>query len=580
MPGSNEKEFNYTLRGGFQDQITAKAKKTFSGFQKVSTGAMDKFKIAAIAAFAATTLAISKMTSDVLQLGDRFDKLNASFGISVETLSKLEFVAGRSGSSVEVMAKSFKKLQENIFDAGEGVITAQRAFNALGIDVEKLKRLRPEDQFTHIAEILSKIPDQATKTAVAFDLFGKGAEGVLAAAADGSKGIKKMFDKAQDLGIVMSTKVSKGIATFNDLMFDLERVVRSAVEKGINPLTKFVNENRMGMEDLAKTVGSVVTFGFRALTNVVIIAANAFNTLAIGGLALFAVLSKINSLFAKVTDLIGLTSGASDRLSESANAAVLAAGELSDRIQPLISLFGEQEKAAAKAVETLDKQHDIMKELTEGTDKGAKATKAATKANKEFSDSTLEVIKNTTTAAKTFNKAVPKIKSPAASSFKGFQAGAAGFKGSFGGQPAKKSTRDQRIQDAVERTLQEDESARFDADFNQDLEKELRKIGFKGGSSRGGRFPATQGQSRGSGQDVERIIGNGGNTIIVQGDIIVSAESFPNLGEQARRISREQGRQSRRGNGGTLNVQDVPGPSVGGQDSFLGRRVQRPKFSF
>ncbi len=563
---TTSEQFDYIVAGKFKDDLTAKSKSAFQRFKKNASSAMNAFKLAAVAAFAAAVLGIGKLVSAAIDLGDRFDKLNASFGISVETLSKLEFAAGRSGSSVEVMAKSFKKLQENIFDAGEGVLTANRAFDALGINVEELRQLRPEDQFKLIAGILSEIPDQATKTAVAFDIFGKGAEGVLSAAKDGAAGIDAMFKKSEELGIVMSTATATAMAEFNDLIFDLGKVIRSAIEQGLVPFLKIINDNREALENLAAMFRDIVIPVAKFFATAMLVAANAVNAVIAASLALSGALFKVFETLTGLSDAIGLTTDLSAEWRLESEAAFATAEEFANRVKPLTFFFNENAEASKKAAEKTAAQTIAMAKAKIETEKNAVAVEKASKANEKFVKTSEKVIAVTT-------KAIKGFRSPVSGDFDRFRDNAGDFLEDFEQHALRPRSIQQNFNDRVKKAVQ-DERKRQTERAEQEVFDEAvqRGLGVVGGStSRGGGSGSSRsGQRTGTADSgfIDQIIQNGGNTIVVQGDINVGSDTFPNLGEQARRLTQEQGRQKKRG-----------GISIGEQEVFLGLKVHQPKFS-
>ena len=68
-------------------------------------------------------------------------------GISVETLSELGYAAQLSGVDVETLETAIKRMQKTIIGAAEGSQAAVEALAELGLTVEDLRGLSPDQQF-------------------------------------------------------------------------------------------------------------------------------------------------------------------------------------------------------------------------------------------------------------------------------------------------------------------------------------------------------------------------------------------------------------------------------------------------
>ena len=67
-----------------------------------------------------------------LETGEALDKMSKRTGFSVEALGELKFAAEQSGSSIESIEKATKKMSAVIFDAGDGMKSAEEALASLG----------------------------------------------------------------------------------------------------------------------------------------------------------------------------------------------------------------------------------------------------------------------------------------------------------------------------------------------------------------------------------------------------------------------------------------------------------------
>jgi len=162
-------------------------------------------------------------TKVFLQVGDALEKMSRRTGIAVEALSALGFAAEQSGSDLATLEKGVRSMQRAINDLGRGLSTQKDAFAELGLTFKILEKLTPEEQFTLIADQLSKIEDPTKRAAVALQIFGRAGSQLLPLLEDGAQGIEKLIKEAQRLGIVVTGEEAKAAAEFTDEINILRR---------------------------------------------------------------------------------------------------------------------------------------------------------------------------------------------------------------------------------------------------------------------------------------------------------------------------------------------------------------------
>jgi len=163
------------------------------------------------------------------EMGDRMAKMSQRTGISVETLSELAYAAELSGADLDTLEGSLRKMQKAIVAAAEGSEGATDALAKLGLTVENLRGLSPDQQFKLIADRLSQIQSPAVRAALAMELFGKSGTQLLPLMLEGAKGIEALQRQAHDLGLTMSTEDAKAAEALNDSFDTLWKVVKQGV---------------------------------------------------------------------------------------------------------------------------------------------------------------------------------------------------------------------------------------------------------------------------------------------------------------------------------------------------------------
>lgn len=167
-------------------------------------------------------------TSSFAKMGDDLDKMSARTGVGVTALSELAFAAEQSGASVETVEKAFKGMSTALYDAGKGSTMPLDALADLGLTLEDLEGMSPEEQFMKLSAALAGVEDMSKRGALAQKLFGRAGREMLPMLANGTQGINDLRQEARDLGRSMSGEDAAAAAEYTDAM---NRV--SSVWKGL-----------------------------------------------------------------------------------------------------------------------------------------------------------------------------------------------------------------------------------------------------------------------------------------------------------------------------------------------------------
>jgi len=220
------------FKGGF-DQFAAKITGTIDGVSKAFSqfgsvvGTIGVAVVGVTAAAAGAAVAFKAVQAGVetiagtanealkktAELGDQFFTLAQQTGLSVEALSGFKFAAQQSGTSLESITGAVFKLEANL---GAGAEKTREAVKSLGLSFQTLKSEAPEKAFQQILGAIGDLPNASQRAAAGVAIFGKSFKDVASLAAEGSDGIKKLLDQANDLGIVMSTRTAVAADRFHD----------------------------------------------------------------------------------------------------------------------------------------------------------------------------------------------------------------------------------------------------------------------------------------------------------------------------------------------------------------------------
>ena len=123
-----------------------------------------------------SAIGAARSLTGVINAQDALAKLSRATSVSVETLAGLEFAAGQAGTSLDRAAKGVRAWSRLIVEASEGSAKAQRSINTLGLELENLIGLSPEDQFLKLADAVSKLSEQDRAVAITGALGDRMAE--------------------------------------------------------------------------------------------------------------------------------------------------------------------------------------------------------------------------------------------------------------------------------------------------------------------------------------------------------------------------------------------------------------------
>ena len=203
--------------------------------------------------------------------GDELNKMSARTGFAVRALSELGFAGEQTGQDLKTVELGIKGMQRSIRGLEQGLSTQKRAFNDLGLTIEDLQDLSPEEQFTLIADRLAKIEDPTRRAGVAMDVFGRAGTKLLPLLSLGAAGIEKLRQEARELGIVMSGEQAQAAADFADAWNRISRQLKflivlvggelapelSASQKFLSGLVRGVIDWTRENAALVKTVAAI-----------------------------------------------------------------------------------------------------------------------------------------------------------------------------------------------------------------------------------------------------------------------------------------------------------------------------------
>ena len=165
------------------------------------------------AGFTQAARAALDMASRVTESIAAMDDLSQRTGVSTDALQAFQVAADLAG--VQNLEGALQKVSVVLGDAAAGSATAQKAFANIGLSVDDLLKLAPEDQFRAVAAAIGDIQGPAAQAAAAVDLFGKSGVELLPLFASN---LEEIEDRANKLGIVLSGDQVGAITEMDDAL--------------------------------------------------------------------------------------------------------------------------------------------------------------------------------------------------------------------------------------------------------------------------------------------------------------------------------------------------------------------------
>lgn len=255
-------------------------------------------------------------------VGDALNDMSARTGVSVEALSELSHAAAQSGADVESLETGLRFMQRTIGEAAHGSKSATESLTHLGLSIDTLLALSPENQFKAIADGIARIDDPTLRAAAAMDLFGKSGTRLIPMIEGGAAGLEAFQRQARDFALTMTTQdavaASKLDDTLNLLSSTFKALVRNVgaavapiftevaqrIAQATAGVAKWVAQNRQLIVTALKIGAAVATVGAAiALAGTAIIGMG----VTLGSLA--TIVTTVGAALGALASPIGITVG-------------------------------------------------------------------------------------------------------------------------------------------------------------------------------------------------------------------------------------------------------------------------------
>lgn len=223
---------------------------------------------------------LAAMVKSTADTADQMGKLAQQTGVAIEDLSRLRHAAEMSGSNLQTLTGTLRRLNQNLAEvATTGKGAAAEAFNALRISVKNADgSLKTGNEIiSEVADRFGKMEDGARKTALAIDIFGKSGAELIPMLNSGAAGLEAMKREADDLGIVISENTFRAAEAFNDNLARMKKVqqgIITQVSAELLPTMLMLSQEMLDVSRNTNLVSSAAAAAKTFLETLVIVGGN------------------------------------------------------------------------------------------------------------------------------------------------------------------------------------------------------------------------------------------------------------------------------------------------------------------
>jgi hypothetical protein len=186
-------------------------------------------------AFRSAASAVSGFVSSIRVSADASGKLATRLGMSVESLQGLQMAATMAG--VGDLTPTLQKMSIILGQAAAGAKPATEALAGIGLSIDDLAGMNPDEQFKAIAAAISAIPDPASRAAAAVKIFGKSGVELLPLL---SQNLEEVQARMERLGAVLSSDQTEAIEAMNDALTMVQATFEGIIGQVVGNLAPVV----------------------------------------------------------------------------------------------------------------------------------------------------------------------------------------------------------------------------------------------------------------------------------------------------------------------------------------------------
>lgn len=221
---------------------------------------------------AASVAGIYRLASAWGQFGTNLRTAANSMGMAPGRLMAMQNAARLSGGSADAMSSALQGLSQTRWEATHGFAPeAIVQFKALGISLQELQRMKPDEMFDRVAKRIRAIRDPAAKVIAATQIFGGAAQGLMPILQQTEEQYQANVKEAERLGVMnragadaadrlrqAQTALTEAVEGFG---YSLAQAVEPVITPVVNEMRDWIAANREWIaQDIAGYVHRFITW--------------------------------------------------------------------------------------------------------------------------------------------------------------------------------------------------------------------------------------------------------------------------------------------------------------------------------
>lgn len=245
-----------------------RAAKNLNTIKNVAVGAAiaKGISVAADAMSRAGNAALS-YAANVAQSADETAKLAQRLGMAVEPLQALQLAAQMAG--VNDLTAVLQKMSITLGQATNGSAQAQQALAGIGLSVDQLASMAPDEQFRAISASIAAIQDPAQRAAAAVAIFGEQGVALLPLMSQNLAEVQQRFER---LGVVLSADQTEAIESMNDALTLVQATFDGIIGQVVGNLAPVVESLANEILSMVESFNSVSGSGGEGIANTITVA--------------------------------------------------------------------------------------------------------------------------------------------------------------------------------------------------------------------------------------------------------------------------------------------------------------------
>lgn len=234
------------------------------------------------------------------ELGKTADKV----GLTTKQLKAFQIAAAEAGVGLEQANKLLTESQKRLGEAAAGTGEAAKYIKLLGLNVEELQKLSPDQLFRTYSEAINGLANRSEQLAAANALMGRSAQESFALIQGGAPALDEAAEFTERLGLALDRVDIKQIEAANDSFGRLAIITQSAAQQFSSGLAPFVEDFSLGVVQATGNLNALSDAG--RITGATLVTAFEISLNAMRSLqsAFFGLAGFVNKTWADLNEII------------------------------------------------------------------------------------------------------------------------------------------------------------------------------------------------------------------------------------------------------------------------------------